>query len=262
MKFADFEGTDREAQPGLIGKCRDCGRAMVAKCGLQRVWHWAHLKSKDCDPWWEQETEWHRSRKDQFPAAWQEIGHTALNGERHRADVKAEIGLVLEFQYSPLSEAERLSREEFYTSLVWVVHGHRRLRDWSKFFTSLSGPLRVASGVSTFTIHRDDSALLRDWGKSRAPVYFEFGETQQDDSLFGDCIRLAAMCWLMCRQLSERSLSRPIERGLISSRCSIKSSLATARLPLIGRSRFQAFSDIQREERDASRRTANVMAKV
>jgi len=34
MKFADIEGNNRvEAQPGLTGKCRDCGQPMVAKCG-------------------------------------------------------------------------------------------------------------------------------------------------------------------------------------------------------------------------------------
>ena len=84
MQYADIEGNVREAQPGLTGKCRDCGHPMVAKCGQHRVWHWAHWKSKDCDPWWEPETEWHRSWKNQFPVAWQEIGHTAQSGERHR----------------------------------------------------------------------------------------------------------------------------------------------------------------------------------
>jgi len=182
MKYADIEGNVREAQPGLTGKCRDCGHAVVAKCGQHRVWHWAHWKSKDCDPWCEPETEWHRSWKNQFPVAWQEIGHTAQSGERHRADVKTERGLVLEFQYSALSEAERVSREEFYTRLVWVVHASRRLRDRKKFFALLC-PVHVASKLPTFTIHRDDgSALLRDWGKSRAPVYFDFGEIEQGDS--------------------------------------------------------------------------------
>jgi hypothetical protein len=183
MKFADIEGNVRaEAQPGLAGKCRDCGQLVVAKCGPLRVWHWAHWKSKACDPWWETETEWHRSWKNQFPVAWQEIGHTAQSGERHRADVRTESGVVLEFQYSALSETERVSREEFYPRLVWVVHAHRRLRDPKKFFASLSGPLRVASGLPVFTIPRDDSALLRDWGKSRAPVYFDFGGPEQGDN--------------------------------------------------------------------------------
>jgi len=181
MKLAYVEGDNRVAEPGLVGKCRDCGHVMVAKCGKHRVWHWAHWKSKECDPWWETETEWHRSSKNQFPVAWQEIGHTARSGERHRADVRTESGLVLEFQYSPLKEAERASREDFYTRLVWVVYANRRLRDRKNFFASLSGPLRVASRLPTYAIHRHDSALLRDWGKSRAPVYFDFGGTEQGD---------------------------------------------------------------------------------
>jgi competence protein CoiA len=105
-----------------------------------------------------------------------------LAGKAPQPDPRASRGLVLEFQYSALSQAERVSREEVYTRLVWVVHAGRRLRDRKKFFASLSGPLHVASKLSTFTIHRDDSALLRDWGKSRAPVYFDFGETEQGDS--------------------------------------------------------------------------------
>lgn len=67
MKFADIEGNVRvEAQPGLTGKCRDCGQPMVARCGQHRVWHWAHLKSEACDPWWETETEWHRGGRTNF----------------------------------------------------------------------------------------------------------------------------------------------------------------------------------------------------
>jgi competence protein CoiA len=238
MKLADIEGNVREALPGLTGKCRDCGHAMVAKCGQHRVWHWAHRKSKDCDPWWEQETEWHRSWKNQFPVAWQEIGHTAQSGERHRADVKTESGLVLEFQYSALSEVERVSREEFYTRLVWVVHANRRPRDRKKFFSSLSGPLHVASKLLTFTIRRDDSALLRDWGKSRAPVYFDFGETE-----FGGFIRLAATCWLMLCQLFERSSVKAHRDGVnleemfdqvFARDREIASAQAIPRLPLPG----------------------------
>jgi hypothetical protein len=184
MKFACIEGNDRvEAQPGLTGKCRDCGQAMVTKCGEHRMWHWAHPKSEACDPWREPETEWHRSWKNQFPAAWQEIAHTAQSGERHRADVKTDNGLILEFQHSPLSEAERVSREEFYTRLVWVVHASRRLRDRKKLFASLRQLNTAAWSLPTFSIHRDDgSALLRDWGTSRAPVYFDFSATEQDDS--------------------------------------------------------------------------------
>jgi hypothetical protein len=237
------------------------------------MWHWAHLKSKACDPWWEPETEWHRSWKDQFPVAWQEIGHTAQSGERHRADVKTESGLVLEFQYSPLSDAERVSREEFYTRLVWVVHANRRRRDRKKFFFSLSGPLNPAAwSLGTFSIHRDDSALLRDWGKSRAPVYFDFGETEQGESPLWRLYPLSDSMLAYLTPVVRAEFVRHIAMGRNSKRCSIMSSLATASLPLpepqVGH-RFRVFPGIRHEECDASKRSrrqvpllADIVAKV
>jgi competence protein CoiA len=47
---------------------------MIARCGSQRIHHWAHKnKSEQCDHWWENETEWHRNWKASFPVDWQEI---------------------------------------------------------------------------------------------------------------------------------------------------------------------------------------------
>ena len=99
MKLAVVEGERREAQPGLSAKCLVCGNAMIAKCGQLRYWHWAHRGTRDCDPWWEPETKWHRNWKDQFPKDWQEMIHRAEDGERHVADVKTESGEVLEFHH-------------------------------------------------------------------------------------------------------------------------------------------------------------------
>src|SRR5215469_8979083 len=129
MKFACVNGQRQEAQPNLLGKCPACGQPMVARCGEARVWHWAHKGHRDCDPWWENETEWHRAWKDQFPADWQEIVHNAEDDERHIADVKTQNGWVIEFQQSRISPDERRSREAFYQSLVWVVDGLRLKRD-------------------------------------------------------------------------------------------------------------------------------------
>ena len=69
---------------------------MVARCGEVRVRHWAHKGRRLCDPWWENETEWHRAWKDQFPADWQEVVCYAEDGERHIADVKTHAGWVIE----------------------------------------------------------------------------------------------------------------------------------------------------------------------
>jgi competence protein CoiA len=113
FKFAVVDGERREANPGLPGKCLVCGDAMIAKCGLIRVWHWSHLVTRTCDPWWEPETEWHRNWKNQFPKDWQEFVHQSEHGEKYVADVKTKSGMVLEFQYSHLHRDEREQRETF-----------------------------------------------------------------------------------------------------------------------------------------------------
>ena len=137
FKFAVVEGQRQEAQPRLSGKCPGCGAAMIAKCGQLRVWHWAHRGTRTCDPWWEPETEWHRNWKNKFPEIWQEIIHRSETGEKHIADVKTGSGMVLEFQHSNLHHDERVSRENFYPKMVWVVNGRRRVRDRARFFASL-----------------------------------------------------------------------------------------------------------------------------
>jgi competence protein CoiA len=87
---------------------------MVAKCGEVKIWHWAHQGRRFCDPWWENETEWHRKWKAEFPDAWQEIIHRADDGTKHVADIKTEHGWASEFQHSSIRPEERRSRDAFY----------------------------------------------------------------------------------------------------------------------------------------------------
>jgi hypothetical protein len=156
---------------------------MTAKCGEVRMPHWAHRGRRDCDTWWEPETEWHRAWKNYFPVDWQERSHTSENSEKHRADVKTESGVVLEFQHSFLDSDERMSREIFYPKMVWVVDGQRRKRDRKQFFALLRSPMLVYANVPMYSAPVvDESALLRDWGTSRAPVYFDFGTGEANDT--------------------------------------------------------------------------------
>jgi len=180
MKFAIVKGERREAEPGFSAACPVCGAAMIAKCGDIRVRHWAHRRTSDCDRWWEPETPWHRAWKNHFPPRWQETIHPTANGEKHIADVKTDRGVVLEFQHSPLDAAERQAREDFYPKMVWVVDGTRRKRDRKQFFESLRGPMFGQTPIYSVSIN--DSALLRDWGASKVPVYFDFGIGETGDT--------------------------------------------------------------------------------
>ncbi|MBC8883345.1 hypothetical protein H9X57_07610 [Flavobacterium piscinae] len=135
MKFAIVNGIKSEALKGIKGICPSCGSELIAKCGVQKINHWAHKNTRTCDSWWESETEWHRSWKNNFPIEWQEfILFDTQTKEKHIADVRTENGLVIEFQHSHITPQERYLREKFYKNMVWVVDGTRLKRDYPRFF--------------------------------------------------------------------------------------------------------------------------------
>ena len=122
MQYAFVNGRRTEAQRGVRGTCPDCDAAMVAKCGPRMIHHWAHASRRNCDPWWENETDWHREWKDWFPEEWREVSHTAPDGEVHRADIKTPTGIFIEVQHSTMTDEER---ESFYRNLVWILDGRK-----------------------------------------------------------------------------------------------------------------------------------------
>jgi competence protein CoiA len=123
MQFAIVDGQRRGAEPKRAGTCPICGKPMLPKCGSKILWHWAHHRRKHCDPWWENETDWHRWWKSCFPEAWREQIHFDEKGEKHVADVKTPAGTVLEFQNSAMSPQELQARERFYGRMLWIVNG-------------------------------------------------------------------------------------------------------------------------------------------
>jgi competence protein CoiA len=187
MKFAEIHGERSEALPGTSAECPVCGDSVIAKCGDHKAWHWAHRGVRNCDPWWEPETEWHRDWKNRFPAHWQEIIRKADTGEKHVADVMTERGVTLEFQHSALRREERDAREAYYQNMVWVVDGLRRIRDRPHFFSALGFGKVAAANPMTIGLPAKGSALIRDRGSSTVPVFFDFGDVAQtDDPLYFD----------------------------------------------------------------------------
>ena len=181
MLVALVDGQRREPQRGLVGGvCPFCKMPVTAKCGNERVHHWAHKPGRDqeCDPWKWEESDWHLNWKNQFPLECREVIHTAENGEKHRADVKTVKEWVLEFQHSPLTPEERQSREAFYPKLVWVVDGAGKraraqlLRAWDEG-RQLNGNGSVRRAYSL------DFAFLQRWAGSNALVFFDLGEAEQ-----------------------------------------------------------------------------------
>ncbi len=124
MQYAIVEGKRSEPLKGLRGNCIGCGKAVIAKCGSIKLHHWAHETLKDCDSWQENETEWHRAWKNNFPESFREKPfNDKTTGEIHRADIHTDNGITIEFQNSSISIEEVKSRDLFYQKLIWVVNG-------------------------------------------------------------------------------------------------------------------------------------------
>ncbi|WP_167494391.1 competence protein CoiA [Ectopseudomonas khazarica] len=121
MEIALVNGVRALPSSGQQGACQACGAPMIAKCGEQLTWHWAHKGRRRCDPWWENEGEWHRAWKKQFPEDYHEVVQHDSTGEKHIADVRLPSGLVVELQHSPMPPDEMRSREAFYDNMVWIV---------------------------------------------------------------------------------------------------------------------------------------------
>jgi hypothetical protein len=115
VQFA-IDASGERVLPHPKGKaiCPGCGAPVIAKCGEIVMWHWSHL-TKDCDPWYEPESIWHRQWKEHFPEEWREV----VIG-KHRADVQTPRGIV-EFQASSISSSDVQERENFYGKMIWVV---------------------------------------------------------------------------------------------------------------------------------------------
>lgn len=185
MKFALINGEKAEATKGARGFCPSCCSELIARCGAVKVSHWAHKGNRNCDPWWENETDWHRYWKGQFPDEWQEVIHHDDNGEKHISDVKTGYGWVLEFQHSFLNSEERRSREAFYTKLVWVVDGLRRKRDKAQFEDALKRAVAVWKKPLVLRVTFPEKCrLLKEWLDCSAPVFFDFREPDESRNSF------------------------------------------------------------------------------
>ena len=176
MKFALANDKRIEATKGGKGVCPSCGSKLVAKCGEIVIHHWAHIKKCD-DHWWENETEWHRNWKNEFPDEWQEIIHYDEGGERHIADVKTSEDWIIEFQHSAISKEERNSRDSFYNKLIWIVDGMRRKTDLKQFQSMLNASNFIYFDPLLLSVDTQERRLPLEWEDSNSIIFIDFGDS-------------------------------------------------------------------------------------
>lgn len=185
MRYAVVNENIVEAKIGLKAFCLGCSEPVIAKCGTKKVHHWAHRANRMCDDWWEPETQWHRDWKNNFPAEWQEVFlPDSKTGEKHIADTRTPDGLVIEFQHSHIDPTERLIREKFYKTMVWVVDGTRLKRDFPRF---LKGKKDFHDGhkPNIYYLFFPEDCFPSAWLKSSVPVIFDFLGTETNDENIG-----------------------------------------------------------------------------
>jgi len=206
MKFALVNGEKTEATKGTKGFCPSCGSELIARCGEVKINHWAHKGNRNCDPWWENETDWHRSWKGKFPKDWQEVIHFDESGEKHIADVKTNDGWVIEFQHSYLKPEERRARNAFYRKLVWVLDGTRRKTDISQFKKAIEESTVICEEPLVRRVHfPEECRLLKEWDNSNSFIFFDFQEVNSTKQI---------MLWFLYPKIStSETFISPFPRG-------------------------------------------------
>jgi ribosomal protein L37AE/L43A len=120
MIYAHNQSKEKiEATPEAEGFCPSCGEKLVPKCGQLKIWHWSHKGQRDCDDWYEPETEWHLGWKKLFGKENCEVVMPP-----HRADIYGNFNVVIELQHSSISPEEISKREEFYKKMIWIIDAH------------------------------------------------------------------------------------------------------------------------------------------
>ncbi|GIL24744.1 MAG: hypothetical protein BroJett042_32570 [Bacteroidota bacterium] len=184
MKFAIVDGNKIEAIKGAKGVCPLCSSELIAKCGEFKINHWAHKGIRNCDPWWEPKTEWHREWKGNFPIDWQEsIQFDSSTNEKHIADVRTDKGLVIEFQHSYINPEERRQRENFYKNMIWIVDGARLERDFPRFLKAKERNDFFRIKPKIFRIEFADECFPKNWLESSVPVIIDFKGTDSIDKV-------------------------------------------------------------------------------
>ncbi|MBR1907750.1 competence protein [bacterium] len=175
MKYALLNGKIVEPNKNIKKAiCPLCGEIVISKCGKIKIFHWAHKSKQNCDPWQENETEWHRNWKNNFPKECQEVIMFDENtGEKHIADVKTKTDIILEFQHSYINTNEQCSREKFYKNVIWIVDANKSYNNFIKNKNDIT--LKLFSKEKYFYTMYPLLLFPQKWLDSRSYVIFDFG---------------------------------------------------------------------------------------
>lgn len=171
MLFAIKDGIKiRPSEKGQSAKCPTCDGEVRSVIPIKNIAHWRH-KAFECDTWSEGETQWHLGWKERFEPDECEVSfQDPDSGELHRADVcvnsKTYHKCIVEFQNSPISQEEQVTRETFYQKqgmFYWVLNVDI---DRSKSFRGIN--FSFSLGFDRPQLHQGRTFYQMDWfGRSK-----------------------------------------------------------------------------------------------
>lgn len=182
MRFALVSNQRQEATPKTKGICPACDKLVIAKCGERKQWHWAHKIVLGCkNDRWENEGQWHRNWKNQFPKEWQERPRN-FNNEKHIADIETPQGLVIEIQHSNIELEEKESREKAYNKMIWLVDGTSSIGAFALFKKNIN----IENKNLVYEIEKEQRIYVihpRESFNSSKPIVFDFlGEREEKNA--------------------------------------------------------------------------------
>ena len=170
---------------GLVFRCKDelCEHPeLELVAGDHRRAYFRHQRRGKCTcP--DGETDWHLEWKSHFDQIEVDMGFDEVTGERNRADALVG-GLVLEFQHSPMKDAEKDARERFYGSkggMLWIVDASntRSLQRLTRMIRE-SDYRRASQGQafdqSYISIYFPYESLPQTWWDRECGIVFDYGE--------------------------------------------------------------------------------------
>jgi len=164
MKWALKNDERILAEPKSKAKCPICNDEVISKCGSIKIWHWSHKANKDCDNWYEPETEWHLNWKNEFPKECQEF-----TMGKHRADIRTNDRWIIELQNSSISSEDIIEREKYYKRMIWLLNGETLGKGLI---------LKKKNGIITFRWKNPPKS----WWNSKKEIYVDFSDKQKEKS--------------------------------------------------------------------------------
>ena len=132
-----------------------------------------------------------------------------ITGEFHRAYIQTPNGITIEFQHSPLSVNELLSRNNFYKKLIWVVNA-QSFKNNIRLTAAIPEPHSPKMSPFNFSVSSDGMASFPQYfvkdDLQHGPLIYSKGLSEEQLKTIADCQKSSAKTyWLFNWSYKHRS---------------------------------------------------------